>query len=70
MWIICVILTVCDVFPSDSSVYGYAARTDLKTENLKNSPWISFPYPAYQMTWETALGQTGRYNGMYFFAGV
>ncbi|KAJ8047237.1 Solute carrier family 23 member 1 [Holothuria leucospilota] len=58
MWIICAILTACDVFPSDSSVYGYAARTDLKTENLKNSPWISFPYPANKMTWETTLEQT------------
>lgn len=52
MWIICAILTACDVFPSDSSVYGYAARTDLKTDNLKNTPWISFPYPG-QWGWPT-----------------
>lgn len=45
MWIVCAVLTACGVFPEDSNVYGYAGRTDLKADNLRDSPWISFPYP-------------------------
>ncbi|KAJ8047238.1 Solute carrier family 23 member 1 [Holothuria leucospilota] len=45
MWVVCAILTACGVFPEDSNVYGYAGRTDLKADNLRDSPWISFPYP-------------------------
>ncbi|KAJ8047241.1 Solute carrier family 23 member 1 [Holothuria leucospilota] len=45
MWVICAILTTCGVFPEDGNTYGYEARTDLKAKNLRDSAWISFPYP-------------------------
>lgn len=45
MWFVCLILTVAGVFPEDPNTYGYAARVDTKSDNLKNTPWFSFPYP-------------------------
>ncbi|GFO49749.1 solute carrier family 23 member 1 [Plakobranchus ocellatus] len=44
-WVICVILTETDVFPSDSTKWGYEARTDIQSEVLKESKWFRFPYP-------------------------
>ncbi|XP_060075015.1 solute carrier family 23 member 1-like [Ylistrum balloti] len=45
MWLLCHILTVTNVFPEDETVYGYEARTDLRTDFLRVAPWFSFPYP-------------------------
>ncbi|KAH0616791.1 hypothetical protein JD844_028184 [Phrynosoma platyrhinos] len=44
-WIICLILTITNVFPTDSSAYGYSARTDSKGDVLSKAPWFRFPYP-------------------------
>ncbi|XP_077327309.1 solute carrier family 23 member 2-like isoform X2 [Lithobates pipiens] len=44
-WLICYILTYCNIFPRDPVNYGYAARTDINTDAIINSPWFHIPYP-------------------------
>ena len=44
-WLICYILTVSDVLPSDPSTYGHLARTDIKGDVIGQASWIMFPYP-------------------------
>nr|XP_003221103.1 PREDICTED: solute carrier family 23 member 1 isoform X1 [Anolis carolinensis]XP_016849220.1 PREDICTED: solute carrier family 23 member 1 isoform X1 [Anolis carolinensis]XP_016849221.1 PREDICTED: solute carrier family 23 member 1 isoform X1 [Anolis carolinensis]XP_016849222.1 PREDICTED: solute carrier family 23 member 1 isoform X1 [Anolis carolinensis] len=44
-WILCLILTVSNAFPTDSTAYGYSARTDSKGDVLSRAPWFRFPYP-------------------------
>ncbi|XP_033114665.1 solute carrier family 23 member 2-like [Anneissia japonica] len=44
-WIFSAIFTAADVFPTNSTQYGYGARTDLNTEVLKQAAWFRFPYP-------------------------
>ncbi|KAK7485854.1 hypothetical protein BaRGS_00022849 [Batillaria attramentaria] len=44
-WLLCFIFTETDVFPSDIKKWGYAARTDTKSEVLSLAPWFRFPYP-------------------------
>ena len=45
MWLLCYILTISGVFPTDKDEYGYHARTDLRDNDLKSASWVSFPYP-------------------------
>ena len=45
MWLLCFILTVVDVFPSDKTATGYWARTDVRTDAIVHSPWFRLPYP-------------------------
>ncbi|XP_044135199.1 solute carrier family 23 member 2 isoform X1 [Bufo gargarizans] len=44
-WLLCFIFTVTDVFPPDSSKYGYYARTDARQGVLAVAPWFKVPYP-------------------------
>ncbi|CAI5785830.1 solute carrier family 23 member 1-like [Podarcis lilfordi] len=44
-WLLCFILTITNVFPSDPLAYGYKARTDSKGDVLSQAPWFRFPYP-------------------------
>lgn len=44
-WLICYILTVYDVLPTNPKDYGYMARTDLKGDVISQAPWFTFPYP-------------------------
>uniref|UniRef100_A0A8C3A3A4 Solute carrier family 23 member 4 n=1 Tax=Cyclopterus lumpus TaxID=8103 RepID=A0A8C3A3A4_CYCLU len=44
-WLICYILTIYNVFPTDPDQYGYLARTDLKGDVVSQAPWFSFAYP-------------------------
>nr|XP_005991386.1 PREDICTED: solute carrier family 23 member 2-like [Latimeria chalumnae] len=44
-WLVCYILTITNVLPSDPKMYGYMARTDLKKDTLNQAPWFLFPYP-------------------------
>ena len=44
-WLLSIVLTVTDVFPNDPNKWGYAARTDLRTDVISKSPWFRFPYP-------------------------
>ncbi|XP_053574169.1 solute carrier family 23 member 2 [Bombina bombina] len=44
-WLLCFIFTVTDVFPPDSSKYGFYARTDARKGVLTVAPWFKVPYP-------------------------
>lgn len=44
-WLVCYLLTVFNVLPSDPSHYGYMARTDVKEKAISDAPWLTFPYP-------------------------
>ncbi|KAH9525785.1 hypothetical protein Btru_002366 [Bulinus truncatus] len=44
-WLICLILTEANVFPSDPATSGYKARTDIRVKTLEESEWFRFPYP-------------------------
>nr|XP_054767362.1 solute carrier family 23 member 1-like [Lytechinus pictus] len=44
-WAFTYILTVYNVFPDSPTVYGYPARTDIRTSVLQDAPWFRFPYP-------------------------
>ena len=43
--LICFMLTITNVLPSDKGKWGYDARTDLRKEAIYSSPWFRFPYP-------------------------
>ncbi|XP_053321184.1 solute carrier family 23 member 2 [Spea bombifrons] len=44
-WLLCFIFTVTDVFPPDSTKYGFYARTDARHGVLTVAPWFKVPYP-------------------------
>ncbi|XP_020789342.2 solute carrier family 23 member 1-like [Boleophthalmus pectinirostris] len=44
-WLVCYLLTIYNVLPSDPDKYGYQARTDIKGDVLGQAPWFNFPYP-------------------------
>ncbi|KAK7151892.1 hypothetical protein R3I94_008280 [Phoxinus phoxinus] len=44
-WLICYLLTIYNVLPSDPDKYGYLARTDIKGDVTGRAPWFRFPYP-------------------------
>nr|XP_046185514.1 solute carrier family 23 member 1-like isoform X2 [Oncorhynchus gorbuscha] len=45
VWLLCYILTLTDVLPSDPSQYGQKARTDARGDIMTLSPWFRVPYP-------------------------
>ncbi|XP_051264625.1 solute carrier family 23 member 1-like isoform X2 [Dicentrarchus labrax] len=44
-WLVCYLLTIYDVLPSDPAQYGHLARTDVKGNVVNEAPWFTFPYP-------------------------
>ncbi|XP_029281726.1 solute carrier family 23 member 1-like [Cottoperca gobio] len=44
-WLVCYLLTIYDVLPSDPSHYGHLARTDVKGDVMNEASWFRFPYP-------------------------
>ncbi|XP_054900275.1 solute carrier family 23 member 2-like isoform X2 [Poeciliopsis prolifica] len=44
-WLVCYLLTIFDVLPSDSAHYGYLARTDVKGNVVSKASWFTLPYP-------------------------
>uniref|UniRef100_A0A8C6WRB5 Solute carrier family 23 member 1 n=1 Tax=Neogobius melanostomus TaxID=47308 RepID=A0A8C6WRB5_9GOBI len=44
-WLVCYLLTIYNVLPSDPDRYGYMARTDVKGDVIGRAAWLSFPYP-------------------------
>lgn len=44
-WIICAILTVTKVFPSDPEKWGYGAQTNIRIDVLSQASWFRVPYP-------------------------
>ncbi|XP_006866196.1 PREDICTED: solute carrier family 23 member 1 isoform X2 [Chrysochloris asiatica] len=45
VWLLCYILTLTDVLPTDPKAYGYQARTDARGDIMAIAPWIRVPYP-------------------------
>lgn len=44
-WLVCYLLTIYNVLPSDPDKYGYLARTDVKGDVIGQAAWIHVPYP-------------------------
>ncbi|XP_006070882.2 solute carrier family 23 member 1 isoform X6 [Bubalus bubalis] len=45
VWLLCYVLTLTDVLPSDPTAYGFQARTDARGDIMAIAPWIRIPYP-------------------------
>uniref|UniRef100_A0A8C7V0I3 Solute carrier family 23 member 1 n=1 Tax=Oncorhynchus mykiss TaxID=8022 RepID=A0A8C7V0I3_ONCMY len=45
VWLLCYILTLTDVLPSDPSQYGQKARTDARGDIMTLSPWFRWGLP-------------------------
>ncbi|KAM5300992.1 solute carrier family 23 member 1 isoform 2-T4 [Glossophaga mutica] len=45
MWLLCYVLTLTDVLPTDPTAYGFQARTDARGNIMSTAPWIRIPYP-------------------------
>jgi len=63
--LICAVLTVTDVLPSNIGEWGYLARTDTSLNVLRKAKWVKFPYPGQ---WGTptvsAVGVFGMLSGV------
>ncbi|CAL8260657.1 unnamed protein product [Merluccius merluccius] len=44
-WLVCFLLTVFEVLPSESDQFGYSARTDINLNAVASAPWFHVPYP-------------------------
>uniref|UniRef100_A0A3Q2PWP2 Solute carrier family 23 member 1-like n=1 Tax=Fundulus heteroclitus TaxID=8078 RepID=A0A3Q2PWP2_FUNHE len=44
-WLVCYLLTIFDVLPSDPTRYGHLARTDVKGNVVSQASWFTLPYP-------------------------
>ncbi|XP_045917305.1 solute carrier family 23 member 2-like isoform X1 [Micropterus dolomieu] len=44
-WLVCYLLTIYDILPSNPTHYGHLARTDVKGNAVNEAPWFTFPYP-------------------------
>ncbi|XP_076435205.1 solute carrier family 23 member 2-like [Babylonia areolata] len=44
-WVTCLVLTVSDVIPNNSTSSSFLSRTDTRLHVLHEAPWFSFPYP-------------------------
>ncbi|XP_060908431.1 solute carrier family 23 member 1-like [Labrus mixtus] len=44
-WLVCYLLTIYDVLPSDPAQYGHLARTDVKGNVVNEAYWFTIPYP-------------------------
>ncbi|KAK3601378.1 hypothetical protein CHS0354_037693 [Potamilus streckersoni] len=44
-WLLCYILTIANVFPSNPNHINYMARRDARNTVLKNAPWFRWPVP-------------------------
>ncbi|XP_073077869.1 solute carrier family 23 member 1 isoform X4 [Manis javanica] len=45
VWLLCYVLTLMDVLPTDPTAYGFQARTDARGDIMAIAPWIRIPYP-------------------------
>lgn len=48
VWLLCYVLTLTDVLPTDPTAYGFQARTDARGDIMAIAPWIRIPYPCEQ----------------------
>jgi len=64
-WVICAIITAAGGFPSDPSIPQYMARTDARTDVLREAKWFRFPYPGqWGMPTVSAAGVFGMLAGV------
>ncbi|KAM8897587.1 solute carrier family 23 member 1 isoform 1-T2 [Spinachia spinachia] len=45
VWLVCYVLTLNNLLPSNSENYGHKARTDARGDIMTSSPWFRVPYP-------------------------
>ncbi|TNN49657.1 Solute carrier family 23 member 1 [Liparis tanakae] len=45
VWLVCYIMTLTDLLPSDPDGYGHKARTDARGDIMASAPWFRVPYP-------------------------
>lgn len=45
VWLVCYILTLTNLLPSDPQRYGHKARTDARGDIMTLAPWFRIPYP-------------------------
>ena len=44
-WILCLVLTVTDTIPNNSTHPNYMSRTDVRLYVVDKAPWFYWPYP-------------------------
>ncbi|KAL4221965.1 hypothetical protein ACF0H5_018015 [Mactra antiquata] len=44
-WLLCGLLTHFDVFPNDPNHSMFKARTDARSNVIRENPWVTIPYP-------------------------
>uniref|UniRef100_A0A672LG35 Solute carrier family 23 member 1 n=1 Tax=Sinocyclocheilus grahami TaxID=75366 RepID=A0A672LG35_SINGR len=63
LWLICYILTLTGVLPSDPNQYSYKARTDARGDIMTQAPWFRFPYPCqWGLPTVTVAGVLGMFS--------
>ncbi|KAE8613950.1 hypothetical protein XENTR_v10007934 [Xenopus tropicalis] len=63
VWLLCYILTLSGIFPTEDKTYGYSARTDARGEIMTSSPWFRFPYPCqWGLPTVTVAGVLGMFS--------
>ncbi|XP_048086185.1 solute carrier family 23 member 1 isoform X1 [Alosa alosa] len=63
VWLICYILTLTDLLPSDPNDYGFKARTDARGEIMSQAPWFRIPYPCqWGLPTVTVAGVLGMFS--------
>uniref|UniRef100_A0A7N6AN55 Solute carrier family 23 member 1 n=1 Tax=Anabas testudineus TaxID=64144 RepID=A0A7N6AN55_ANATE len=45
VWLVCYVLTLTHLLPSDPDRYGYKGRTDARGDIMTSAPWFRIPYP-------------------------
>ncbi|XP_029375920.1 solute carrier family 23 member 1 isoform X2 [Echeneis naucrates] len=60
VWLVCYILTLTNLLPSEPGHYGHRARTDARGDIMTSSPWFRVPYPCqWGLPVVTAAGVLG-----------
>ncbi|XP_008331568.2 solute carrier family 23 member 1 isoform X2 [Cynoglossus semilaevis] len=44
-WLVCYVLTLTNLLPSNPEKYGHKARTDARGDIITSAPWFRIPYP-------------------------
>lgn len=60
VWLLCYVLTLMDVLPTDPTAYGFQARTDARGDIMAIAPWIRIPYPCKPPTKNVCEAPGGR----------
>lgn len=45
VWLVCYIMTLTNLLPTESQRYGFKARTDARGDIMNSAPWFRVPYP-------------------------